>query len=117
MSKRNKQLMSRVRKALMADIPGTPKRKDVADRLERFLNAEIPGTPRLGGRVRYVALPGRGKSLTGLTPLMKRTWEWLRKHENATHAELARALDLDSDTAYSMTSRLHRAGLLKSVVE
>lgn len=88
-------------------------------KIERLLNAEVPGTPAIGGRVRYVALPGSGrKSRLSRTKVKGRPAEVLAvvRAENgrAEVGTICEKLGLSYKSASAALHQLRRMKLVES---
>lgn len=90
------------------------KARKVLNKLEAILNAEIPGTPRLGGRVTYVAIPGRGANRKRLTRRAAQVLAYVEKRRKATAADIMRAVRINRNALAGATHRLRSLGLLRS---
>lgn len=79
--------------------------------VERTMNRPIPGT---GGRVMYVAMPGRGKNRKELTDRAQEVLTFLSKHKNATSAALQKGLKVNRNVIAGAIHELKNAGFVKS---
>jgi predicted HTH transcriptional regulator len=98
------------------------KRSDI-DRIvkaiEASLNAEIPGTPRItgrvGGRVMYVALPGKGKNRDALSRRAGQVLTAIARKKEATSKALQGVLQVNRNVIAGAIHELKQAKLVKAV--
>lgn len=111
----NKTLVKRIEEVLHQEISMA----DLAARVERVMNAEIPGTPRLtgrrlGSRVMYVALPGRGKAKTNLSVRAAQVMKFLERNTRATSKSLQVALRVNRNVIAGAVHELKQAGVIRT---
>jgi hypothetical protein len=113
-----KKLAQTIHDVLMSDVSINR----VARGVERLMNTEIPGTPRLtgrgiGGRVMYVALPGRGKAKTQLSARAKQVMAFIERNSRmATSAALQGALRVNRNVIAGAIHELKQAGVIRTEV-
>lgn len=78
---------------------------------ERTMNRPIPGT---GGRVMYVALPGRGKNRRELSERATEVLAFITTHKNVTSAALQAGLKVNRNVIAGAMHELKQAGFVKS---
>jgi hypothetical protein len=88
--------------------------------IEASLNAEIPGTPRItgrvvGGRVMYVALPGKGKNREALSRRAGQVLAAIARKKEATSKALQGALRVNRNVIAGAIHELKQAKLVKAV--
>lgn len=98
----------------MAPKVNTVELKGLLRRLEQLLNAPIPGTPTIGGRVRYVPLPGRGRNRAHLTARAAQVFEYLQRKGGETAAGLAAGLKVNRNVIAGAMHELRKARLVRS---
>jgi len=79
--------------------------------VERTMNKPIPGT---GGRVMYVALPGRGRNRAELSARADEVLAFITRKRNATSAALQQGLKVNRNVIAGAMHELKQAGLVKS---
>lgn len=98
-----------VRKTLMQMIQ-TEVRKTLRG-VERTMNRSIPGT---GGRVMYVAVPGRGRNRRELSARAQEVLTFLTHHKNATSRALQEGLRVNRNVIAGAIHELKQAGFVQS---
>lgn len=78
---------------------------------ERTMNRPIPGT---GGRVMYVALPGRGRNRKELSARATEVLQFVTQHKNVTSAAIQRGLRVNRNVIAGAMHELKQAGFVKS---
>lgn len=79
--------------------------------VERTMNKPIPGT---GGRVMYVAVPGKGKNRKELTARSNEVLTFLNKKHKATSGALQKGLKVNRNVIAGAIHELKTAGFVKS---
>jgi hypothetical protein len=78
---------------------------------ERTMNKPIPGT---GGRVMYIALPGRGKNRKELSARADEVLTFLTSHKNTTSAALQKGLKVNRNVIAGAIHELKQSGFVQS---
>jgi DNA segregation ATPase FtsK/SpoIIIE-like protein len=108
-SKMAKQITSAVRKTLAQMIQIEVRR--ALRGVERTMNKSIPGT---GGRVMYVAIPGRGRNRRELSARATEVLSFIESHKNATSAAIQKGLKVNRNVIAGAMHELRQAGVVRS---
>jgi hypothetical protein len=88
----------------------------IIDAIEQVLNAEIPGTPRIGGRVRYVALPGKGRNRANLSRRANQAYQVIaRRKGGATTKAIQSALRVTRNSVAGAVHELKQLNIVRAM--